>query len=63
MIDSVAPHDDRNATVMPNAISSIMPGRRARISPSPPVRNGRPPQTYMTMPSTAAIQPAPPARR
>ena len=33
-----------NATVMAMAIRSIIPGWRVRISPRPPVRNGRPPQ-------------------
>ena len=33
-----------------------MPGRRPRISSTAPVRNGRPPHTYMTVPSTGEIQ-------
>ena len=32
-------------------MSSIIPGWRARISETAPVRNGWPPQTYMTVPS------------
>ena len=43
---------------MPRAISSIMPGLRALISLTAPVRNGEPPQTYITVPSTGATQPS-----
>ncbi len=32
-----------NATVIASAMSSIIPGRRARISLHPPLRNGHPP--------------------
>ncbi len=39
----VAPQLARNATVIASPISSIIPGRRARSSPSAPVRNGDPP--------------------
>ena len=49
---SDAPHDDTNATVIANAIRSIIPGLRERISLTAPVRNGRPPHTYITVPST-----------
>jgi hypothetical protein len=34
------------------AISSIIPGVRARASRQPPVRNGCPPQTNRVVPST-----------
>ena len=57
----LAPQEARNATVMARAISSIIPGCRARISPTAPVRNGRPPHTYMTVPSTGETQPTQPA--
>ena len=55
----VAPQEDRNATVMPRLISSIIPGARERSSESPPVRKGRPPHAYMTVPRIGAIQPRP----
>ena len=48
----LAPHDEMNATVIARPISSIIPGVRERISLIAPVRNGRPPQTYITVPST-----------
>lgn len=38
------------------AMSSIIPGARERISPIAPVRNGEPPQAYITVPSTGEIQ-------
>ncbi len=41
-----------NATVMARPISSIIPGARERISLIAPVRNGRPPQKYITVPRT-----------
>ena len=49
-------HDARNATVIARPMRSIMPGRRPRISSTAPVRNGRPPHTYMTVPRTGEIQ-------
>ena len=52
----LAPHDATNATVIARAISSIMPGFRALISETAPVRNGLPPQKYITVPSTGEIQ-------
>ena len=55
----LAPHDDTNATVMASPISSIIPGARERISLTAPVRNGRPPQTYITVPSTGETHCAP----
>ncbi len=48
----LAPHDATNATVMARPISSIIPGARERISLIAPVRNGRPPQRYITVPSS-----------
>ncbi len=48
----LAPHDEMNATVMARPISNIIPGVRERISLIAPVRNGRPPQRYITVPST-----------
>jgi hypothetical protein len=54
----LAPQDARNATVMASAISSIMPGERVRSSPIAPVRNGRPPQTNITVPRTGETQSA-----
>ncbi len=48
----LAPHDETNATVIASPISSIIPGVRERISLIAPVRNGRPPQKYITVPST-----------
>ena len=44
---------------MPSPISSIIPGARERISENAPVRKGRPPQTYMTVPRIGAIHIAP----
>ena len=55
----LAPHDDTNATVIASPISSIIPGVRERISLTAPVRNGRPPQRYMTVPSTGDTHRAP----
>ncbi len=43
---------ERKAVVMARPMSSIMPGRRAFSSSTAPVRNGRPPHTKMTVPST-----------
>ncbi|CAB4932648.1 unannotated protein [freshwater metagenome] len=40
---SVEAHDDANATVIASATSSSIPGLRAAISSTAPVRNGRPP--------------------
>ena len=51
----LAPHDATNATVMARAMSSIIPGARERISSIAPLRNGRPPHTNMTVPSTGEI--------
>ena len=45
---------------MPSAMSSIIPGWRLFSSLIAPVRNGVPPQAYMTVPRTAATQPAQP---
>ena len=50
----VEPQDERNATVIASPMRSIIPGRRARISSTAPVRKGRPPHTYMTVPRTGA---------
>ena len=47
------------ATVIAIAISSIMPGARARASDMPPVRNGCPPQTNTIVPSTGPTQSTP----
>ncbi len=55
---TVAAQEARNATVMPSAMSSIIPGWRLFSSLTAPVRNGVPPQAYMTEPRTAATQPA-----
>ncbi len=52
----LAPHDAMNATVIASAMSSIIPGVRARSSDTAPVRNGRPPHTNMTVPSTGETQ-------
>ena len=51
----LAPRDAKYATVIASPISSIMPGLRAFSSDQAPVRNGRPPQKYMTVPSTGEI--------
>ena len=40
-----------------SAISSIMPGLRARSSLTAPVRNGAPPQTYTMVPRIGEIHP------
>src|SRR5699024_4802123 len=53
---NVAAQEEKKATLIPKEISSIMPGALALISAAAPVRNGRPPQTYITVPRTAAIQ-------
>ena len=55
----LAPHDDANATVMANPISNIIPGARERISLTAPVRNGRPPHRYITVPSTGGTHSTP----
>ncbi len=55
----LAPHDATNATVIARPMSSIIPGLRARISDTAPVRKGRPPQTYITVPSTGETSPSP----
>ena len=55
----LAPHEATNATVIASPIKSIMPGVRARSSPSAPVRKGRPPQKYITLPSSGEIRLAP----
>ena len=55
----LAPQDARKATVIASPMSSIIPGLRERISLTAPVRNGRPPTTYITVPSRGAIQRAP----
>jgi hypothetical protein len=49
---TLAPQDETNATVIARPISSIIPGARERISLIAPVRNGRPPHTYITVPSS-----------
>ena len=53
----------RNAVVIASATSVIMPGLREPISENAPVRKGRPPQAYMTVPSTGATQPSQAASR
>ena len=55
----LAPHDETNATVIARPISNIIPGARERISLTAPVRNGLPPQKYITVPSTGDTQPDP----
>ena len=57
----LAPQEARKATVMARPMSSIIPGCRRRTSSTAPVRNGRPPHTYMTVPSSGEIQPTQPA--
>ena len=47
--------------VIARPISSIMPGLRERISETAPLRNGRPPHTYMTVPRMGEIQATQPA--
>ena len=59
MSPRLAPQEARNATVIARAISSIMPGFRAFSSDTAPLRKGRPPQTYMTVPSTGEIHATP----
>ncbi len=56
---SVVTQDATNATVIAIEISSIIPGRRDFSSLQPPVRNGCPPYTKITVPSTGAISPEP----
>ena len=51
----LAPSDAKYATVIARPMSSIMPGVRAFSSDQAPVRNGAPPQKYMTVPSTGEI--------
>ena len=41
---------------MARAMRSIIPGFRDFNSETAPVRNGRPPQTYITVPRTGEIQ-------
>ena len=48
----LAPQDATKATVIAKAINSIIPGARDRSSAEAPTRNGRPPQQYITVPST-----------
>jgi len=48
----LAPSDATAATVIARPMSSIIPGCRARISATAPVRNGRPPHRYITSPSS-----------
>ena len=56
----VEPQEARKATVIASAMSSIIPGCRERTSETPPVRNGLPPHTYRTVPSTGGIHETPP---
>jgi hypothetical protein len=51
--------DATKATVMAMAISSIIPGWRARSSWAPPARNGQPPQKKMTEPRTGPTSSTP----
>ena len=53
---SEAPQEEPNATVIASPMSNIIPGARERISLTAPVRNGRPPHAYMTVPSTGETQ-------
>jgi hypothetical protein len=48
-----------NATVIAIAISSIIPGLRARSSLQPPTRNGRPPYEKTIVPRTAGTRSEP----
>ena len=48
----LAPIEAMKATVIARLINSIIPGLRERTSETAPVRNGEPPQRYMTVPST-----------
>ena len=52
----LAPHEETNATVIAKPISSIIPGARERISLTAPVRNGRPPHRYITVPINGDTQ-------
>ena len=52
-------HEATNATAIAIEMSSIIPGRRDFSSLQPPVRNGCPPYTKITVPRTGAISPAP----
>ena len=54
-MERLAPQDATNATVIASAMRSIMPGFRDFNSESAPVRNGLPPHTYITVPSTGDI--------
>ncbi|SIJ81719.1 Uncharacterised protein [Mycobacteroides abscessus subsp. abscessus] len=56
----MAAQEAKKATVIARAMSSIIPGLRDFNSLTAPVRKGLPPQTYMTVPSAAATQPAQP---
>ena len=51
------PSEARNATVIANAMSSIIPGLRDLSSETAPVRNGLPPQKYITVPRMGEIHP------
>ena len=53
------PHEAMKATVMARPINSIIPGARERISLIAPVKKGRPPQKYITVPSTGDTHCAP----
>src|SRR5699024_1876882 len=53
---NLAAQEEKKATLIPKEISSIMTGTRDWISSTATIRNGRPPQTYITVPRTAAIQ-------
>ena len=46
----LAPQEARNATVIASPIRSIIPGLRDLISSMAPLRKGKPPQKYMTVP-------------
>ena len=55
----MAPQDAKNATVIARPMRSIIAGLRARSSLTAPLRNGQPPQKYITVPSTGEISCAP----
>ena len=57
----MAPHEATNATVMASPMRSIIPGWRERISLIAPVRKGRPPHRYITVPSTGETHGTQPA--
>jgi len=52
-------NDAPKATVIAMEINSIIPGCRARTSAMAPVRNGQPPQSSTTEPSTGPTRPMP----